>query len=365
MSTKMKLSAASATSKEQLRKSHIRRWVEICLGLCVAALLAIGGAACAVDAVEDDTTAPENEAAVTDEETGEAASALTATAANLKVAFIGDTHTGTNFKNVLKVVKNEGASALFVQGDMAYAGSSAATWWSNVEEILGSSFPVFIVQGNHDVGMWSNYLPKAANHLGGATRTAGDHNAQYKTVFKGLAAATIKKGDSAADIDDLLGSDTHLWKLCLWHQNQKEMQIGGKTSEMGWEVYSKCRQLGAIVVTAHEHSYERTKTLSSMSNQTVDSSCSSRSSLCVGPGRTFVVVSGLGGEDVRDQTRCLPTSYPHGCKNEWGFIYASQQGAKDGAMFITFNVDGNPKKAKGYFKNVNGGTVDNFTVTHD
>lgn len=36
-----------------------------------------------------------------------------------------------------------------------------------------------------------------------------------------------------------------------------------------------------------------------------------------------------------------------------------------GAQFITFNVDGNPKKARGYLKNVSGTTIDTFDIFAD
>jgi hypothetical protein len=140
-------------------------------------------------------------------------------------------------------------------------------------------------------------------------------------------------------------------------------QIGGKGDERA-RVYETCRQLGAIIQSGHEHSYERTKTLSNVASQTVDAACASATALCVGPGRTFVTVTGLGGNSVRDQTRCLPSTPPYGCNGEWGFIYTNQQSATYGAQFITFNAGG-PKTATGYFKNINGQTVDTFTITHD
>lgn len=285
------------------------------------------------------------------------------TDSNLKIGFVGDTSTGTNFRSVLTLVKNEGAAALVVEGDMSYSADPNA-WWSDVNNVLGTSFPVFISRGNHDDSSWSNYLPEAANHLGGATRVAGAHNANYKTTFKGLVLATIKQGDTGAQIQPLLEGDTHIWKICQWHQNQAAMQVGGKGDEMGWDVYETCRQQGAIIETGHEHSYERTKTLTSMTNQTVDSTCSSATSLCVGAGRTFANVVGLGGNSVRDQQRCLPTTPPYGCKGEWAFIYTSNQSATHGAQFITFNDTG-PKHASGYFKNIAGTTVDTFSITHD
>jgi len=67
---------------------------------------------------------------------------------------------------------------------------------------------------------------------------------------------------------------------------------------------------------------------------------------------------------VRDQSRCLPSTYPYGCNAEWAFIYTNQQSATHGAQFITFN-SGGAKRATGYFKNISGVTVDTFTINHD
>jgi predicted phosphodiesterase len=286
-----------------------------------------------------------------------------ATDPNLKIAFVGDTDSGSAFTSVLNLIKDEGASAIVVEGDMSYSSNPTA-WWNAFEGVMGTSFPVFISRGNHDDASWSGYLTKAANHLGGATRVAGAHDANYKTTYKGLVIATIKKGDSGSNITPFLSGDNHIWKICSWHQNQAAMQIGGKGDEMGWDVYETCRAQGAIIQTGHEHSYERTKTLTNFASQTVDSSCNGASSLCVGPGRTFSNVVGLGGNSVRDQTRCLPSTYPYGCNGVWAFIYTNQQSATHGAQFITFNA-GSAKVATGYFKNINGQTVDTFTITHD
>jgi hypothetical protein len=281
---------------------------------------------------------------------------------NLKVAFIGDTSTGTDYQDVLTLVKNEQAAALVVQGDMSYS-DDPEDWWTVTELVLGTSFPIFISRGNHDDASWSGYLAKAQNHLGGATRVAGAHDANYKTIWKGLVIATIRMGDSAAQLAPLLQNENHIWKVCHWHQNQEPMQVGDKSDEMGWDVYEACRRHGAIIETGHEHSYSRTRTLINIEAQAVDSSCLGASLLCVGPGRTFVSVVGLGGHSVRAQTRCLPTTPPYGCNGEWGFIYTSDQGATFGAQFITFNA-GNPRRASGYFKDVHGRIVDTFSIRY-
>jgi len=102
-----------------------------------------------------------------------------------------------------------------------------------------------------------------------------------------------------------------------------------------------------------------------MRRQTVDAESPDRNNLQVSPGSTFVFVSGLGGKSVRDQSRCSPSSYPYGCNGEWASIYASDQGAKPGALIIDFNVGDDPSKAMGRFINVNGRVIDEFVITTD
>jgi hypothetical protein len=120
--------------------------------------------------------------------------------------------------------------------------------------------------------------------------------------------------------------------------------------------------MGALILTAHEHSYHRTKTLESTVAQQVDPGCSDPRQLCVRPGAVPVFVSGLGGRSIRDQKRCLPASYPYGCKGEWAFVYTASQRARFGALFIAFDREGDPRKALGYFKTIEGQMVDQFDL---
>ena len=142
------------------------------------------------------------------------------------------------------------------------------------------------------------------------------------------------------------------------------MQIGQKENKVGWEVYENCKNGAAIIATAHYHSYSRTKTLIDVENQIVDPEWFEPGKLRVKEGSTFVFVSGLGGKSIKDQERCLPTSYPYGCNGEWASIYTSDQSADFGALFCTFNTGGQPNKADCYFKNIQGKIIDKFTVTN-
>jgi len=101
--------------------------------------------------------------------------------------------------------------------------------------------------------------------------------------------------------------------------------------------------------------------------QTVDAAWPDANTLRVVPGSTFVFHSGLGGESIGTQSRCLPTTFPYGCNGEWAKIYTKKQDALFGALFITFHVDGDAKKARGEFFNIKDPLtpIDSFTITAD
>jgi hypothetical protein len=301
-----------------------------------------------------------------------------ATEPNLRIAFIGDVGNGVNQRAVLNLIKSEGAQAVLHQGDFDYHGDPIG-FWSSIDEILGANFPYFVSVGNHDVANWpTTAKPSYSQQLFDRMKRTGItpdslelNNEMYSLAFKGLKVVFVGEergsGDSvyAPYIRDQLKSDNHIWKICSWHRNMNAMQIGNKPDDMGWGVYEACRENGAIIATAHEHSYERTKTLISVRNQTVDPDFSDPNRLVVAPGRTFSFVSGLGGESIRVQNRCLPAAPPYGCKGEWAKIYTSNQNAQFGALFLTFNVNGDAHKAHGYFKTISGQIADEFDVTKE
>jgi hypothetical protein len=131
------------------------------------------------------------------------------------------------------------------------------------------------------------------------------------------------------------------------------MQLGDKADETGWDVYEECRIQGAIIATAHEHSYERTYLLSFFPTPTI---VNTSSTLHIAPGKTFAFVSGLGGQSVRPQV--LKESW-------WAAAFTSTQGAQPGALFCTFNVEGDSRKAHCYFKDISGRIPDTFDIVRD
>ena len=282
------------------------------------------------------------------------------------MAIIGDQGSGGNAQAVLRLIRAEGADLALHVGDFDYE-DNPERWDAAITSILGANFPYFGLVGNHDVDRWGGpggyqaKLKQRLQRIAGAD-CSGDLGVKSACRYRGLffilsGAGTMGSGHEAY-IRQQLEADRSTWRIGAWHKNQQEMQVGGKKSEVGWGPYEACRDLGAIIATGHEHSYSRTKTLVDLRNPRVDPGWPDPGRLRVAPGATFAFVSGLGGRSIRQQQRCLD-----GCNGEWAEIYTSDQGAQYGALFIEFHVNGDPNAARGYFKNIRGQVIDQFTIT--
>jgi len=289
---------------------------------------------------------------------------------NLKVAFIGDQGVSSDSEAVLQLIKNEGAHAVVHGGDYDYK-NDPAQFDALVEGVLQSTIPYFGSVGNHDDQNWTtpNGGYQAVLERRSGSFCTGQKGVRASCNFKGLHILELGYGTMGDDADQVnfiqteFAQSNSIWRICSWHKTEEALQVGGKTGGVGYEGYEECRKAGAIIVTGHEHSYHRTKTLTSMTNQTIDPTCSSPTQLCVGPNRSFVAVSGIAGKSIRVQQRCFPSTFPYGCNGVWASIYTSDQGANHGALFITFNYQGDPNKAHGYFKNIDGQVIDEFDIT--
>jgi hypothetical protein len=272
----------------------------------------------------------------------------------IKVAFIGDQGLTIESKKVLELIKAEGTDIVLDQGDFDYVDNPTA-WQNQINDVLGPSFPYYSTIGNHDEKKWKEYQQKIVERLGKTPQVHCVGNigvkttCTYKNLFLLSMAPGIVRDDYGSYIQSASTTDNS-WKICLWHKNQKLMQLGQKQDEAGWEVYEECRKLGAIIATAHEHSYSRTHVLDNFSTQHI---ATTSNTLTIAPGKTFAFVSGLGGQSIRPQV--LKGTW-------WASTYTSTQGAASGALFCIFNVQGVSTKAHCYFKDINGTIPDSFDI---
>ena len=286
------------------------------------------------------------------------ASAVSASA-ELTVAFIGDQGTGDNARAVLQLVVDEGADLLLIQGDLGYSSNAADDWIVNIDEILGSTFPVLLTVGNHENYEWLAYRRWLLNRIEDVPELICEGNPGVKAhcTYRGVSVVQVAPGvsevvgvaaqDEYADyIDKELSNASNTWRFCSWHKNQKSMQVGGKNNATGWDVYSACLKSGGIVATAHEHSYSRTFLMNDFENHVV---AHQNDVLEIGPGSSFAFVSGLGGHGIREQKIS---------GDWWASIYTANQNANYGALFCSLT----DISATCQFKDISGAVPDRFAL---
>src|SRR5262245_10420954 len=162
------------------------------------------------------------------------------TPAGLKVAFTGDQGLGEDPESVLRLVLDEDAEALFVQGDFDYADDPEA-WDAMLTSVLGPNFPVIAVVGNHDEARWDgaggyqDRLTQRMQRIG--LGWTGELGVQATLRYKGLfvvqtAPDVFDDGyDHAAFIRTSLAADGSIWSISAWHKLMTEMNVGGKGDE--------------------------------------------------------------------------------------------------------------------------------------
>lgn len=273
-------------------------------------------------------------------------------AGKVKVAFVGDQGVKPNSLAVMFLIKQEGADLLMVPGDFDYV-DSPSIWENTMNLILGRNFPVIAVLGNHDMKRESGYQRVMEARL---KRTKGVkcegkavHNSActYKDLYFVMNLAPLTDEDHIGFTKKMLAKNSSPWKFCSWHVPHATMQIEDKDYDTPLELYEECRKAGAIIITGHSHTYSRTHLMSDFKKPTV---ASTSGNLEITKGKSFAVVSGLGGRSIRKQKR----------NDAWWAKAFGKGDSSDGALFCTF--EGN--KADCYFKDIRGKKRDKFTITN-
>lgn len=286
---------------------------------------------------------------------------LVETQEKLSVAFLGDHGTGNDARRVLELLKSEGVELILSQGDLGYESSPEA-FERLLHETLGPDFPFFASLGNHDRRDWRRYrdLMEARARRIPELRCEGEIGIKAACSYKGLFFITSAVRIFFFDADSFhanfmreqLSRTGSRWRICSWHLNQAAMQVGAKEDEAGWQVYEACRKGGAIIMTAHEHSYARSHLISKFSDRPAVAS-RDPAEVNVAPGQSLAIVSGLAGRSARPQLRY---------DDWWAAAYTATQNAKPGALICRFNVQGQPDRADCVFKAINGDEPDRFTL---
>jgi len=282
---------------------------------------------------------------------------------NYKVAFLGDVGSDYQQRDVLTYLKNWGAQVVVHSGDFEYL-DNAALFESQLNEVLGPDFPYFTSIGNHDEYAWEGpgghkeRLTARMQRFGGDLNCTGDIGVNMACLWNGLYVVFSGVGTYGSGheefLDEAFSVNPSVWKIASWHKNQRLMQIGGKSDEVGWDAYDIARKHGAMIATGHEHSYCRSYMMSDFRNQLI---ANKDYPLRMEIGESFVFVSGVGGKDIRFWDETLRTN------QWWASVGAADNGIIDGALLCIFNQNGNPRNAHCEQHDRLGKIWDSFDIT--
>ncbi len=319
-------------------------------------------------------------------------------ALNLKIAFVGDSGYGEGFEKVLHLIKKEKADLVLHLGDMAYDEDNPDApkkWDDLVTRVLGEHYPYLFLIGNHDIRRWNQQHPsgyaailKKRLEANPNVVCIGEAGVKSYCTYRGLFFVLSGIGTYDTRHEEFIGhalrqAKEYSWRICAWHKNQHDLQVGDKRDDVGWGAYKLCQSFGAMIAMGHEHSYERTRNLSDIGNRKNHHGAFGKPNLLtLGHRKTFSFISGLGGMSLR----------PYRCRTKhhswWANIFASNYVLDNGtlkyndcpqdtspalshqpnpyynygALFITFNYQSKPHIAKAQFKTVDKLIVDEFDI---
>ncbi len=308
---------------------------------------------------------------------GSPSGALQKPEAGLKIALFGDQGNRAESREVLEMITEEKADFVIHLGDFDY-GDDPPAWEKLMDDGLGD-LPWVAVVGNHDIVKLTEYQEVIERKLKKSPKIEceGQPGLNQSCSFRGLkvvlSAVGLYPTDHVSFLNQELGASDHLWRICGWHLNQADMNLGGKEDVTGYKVHQECAKVGAMVVNGHEHTYGRTYTLADVGNAAMGhGSMGDYDLIELAVGRTFVMYNGMGGVGLRDYES------QHDTDTWWAAGYASNMTiidnqrtpvadgqAEGGAVFIEFGVDGDDTKARGTFKTIDGKTFDEWTITID
>ncbi|ORX84497.1 hypothetical protein BCR32DRAFT_291305 [Anaeromyces robustus] len=299
-----------------------------------------------------------------------------------RLAIIGDSGSESRAKKPMGLSTYD---ALLHLGDFDYSCKPDAYF----ENILPSSrsFEFMGILGNHE----------------GASECGDDGHAKFKSnvyhemeknkeakcefsssrcmwvcIYKNMRILGLTAGVNGCDKRDVqlsflkshLEGATEDWKICAWHFYDKYFHTGkypddgNIVSGSGESFYDYCRKQGAIIFSAHDHVYARTRVMSQFSDPTIDKfdSKPDENIVQIREGATIDILNGAGGWEMyieqgkHKDFEWWQKKYAKGSHNENEHKY--------GGLFCNFNVGGNSKKAYCEFLRVGSDEkpFDTFTI---
>lgn len=316
----------------------------------------------------------------------------------ITVALLGDTGAYRDFQEVINLVNEERAEIVMINGDLGY-GATPQKWRETLLKEIDPNIQLVIGSlGNHDF--------ERGRHDDYVSIFHGLRNAKNSLAVHCSGGVTIEKGKDIAALDEVctFGNLTVIasgigqiftksyfedrlkeklsakppgnWALVGYHYTLASMNPGIKPNENTYKFFDLIRKFGAIGAQAHTHTVMASCPIQSEFKANASPAChpgfgSDLSDRFVEDGTGIFIDSSLGGMPPRNRRRCRQPG-DAGCAHMVDLItkegYTRADGlakadfAARGAVFIRFNINGDPTRARAYFKSVDGREVFSFNI---
>jgi hypothetical protein len=298
----------------------------------------------------------------------------------VKVAFIGNTGTGINAVNVIKLINEEKADVVVHLGNLGY-DAEPSVFAKMIEDNLDENiqFTAVIGKKEFDANSWANYeaaLKGFSSNMDCQGLYGNKMHCSYEDLSFVLSGVGIELNTDGhlVFIEDSLKIDKR-WKICAWHKSNYYIRVSDKPANdnLVLNYYDMCKDAGAIIVTGYDMAYARTKLLTSLSPIAYNIN-----DIYLDKG-TVAFVSGLGGYgsdkfncNLHEQDKGLwqtvltPNYYiKNGQTSGDSSCTSTSTNINDfapGVLFITFNYNKNPNQAMVQFKTINNNIIDSFII---
>jgi len=237
-----------------------------------------------------------------------------------KLAIIGDSGSESRAKKVMDLTTYD---ALLHLGDFDYNCKPDAYF----DNILPSSrsYQFMGILGNHEgasecgTDVHERFKSKVYHEMVSSKNNQvkcefSSSRCMWVCLYKNMRILGLTAGVNGCDKRDeqLSFLKKHLsgakedWKICSWHFYDKYFHTGkypddgNIVSGSGESFYDYCRQQGAIIFSAHDHVYARTRVMSKFSDPTIDEfdGKTNESIVQIREGATVDILNGAGGWEM-------------------------------------------------------------------
>jgi len=296
------------------------------------------------------------------------------TPVNLTIAYVGNSGATEESLRVWQMIVDEGAEAVVHTGNFDMCDDSHL-FREHLDAILGD-IPFIPVVGNNDLHLWGDYQHVLSERFNTSEYLQCEGTlfvnwwCIYRGVFIAMSSVGTKCGNGYSHHGwheeqlqqqlDLTRGDSNNFGVnyvnCAWHKNQHHLQIGKMPNEVGYEMYRLCAEYGALTVTSHDFHYARSHSLNAFDPQVVEEDCVNIACTYDLDDDTVVVVSGLGGFNVKQHI-----NQDLAADEIWASTYGGT--GLGGALICKYNYNG-ITITYCYFMTTDGEIQDEFFYQH-